>query len=82
MIFGPGGNATDPRETLCLTLDLHNYKNAKQIQHHFRNILFWESRVNWGSRSDGKPETPKTQLDHIWADNILYFIPDSEKSSR
>ena len=27
-------------------------------------------------------EDPKTQLDHISADNILYFIPDSEKSSR
>ena len=29
-----------------------------------------------GSRLRG-PKIPKTQLGHIWADSILYFIPDS-----
>ena len=30
-----------------------------------------------GSRPIWNWEDPKTQLGHIWADNILYFIPDS-----
>ena len=29
-----------------------------------------------------KPEDPKSQLGHIWPDNILYLIPDSSKSER
>ena len=30
--------------------------------------------------ADWKPENPKTQLGHIWPDNLLYFIPDSQNS--
>ena len=26
--------------------------------------------------ADWKPENPKTQLGHIWPDNVLYFIPE------
>ena len=39
-------------------------------------FLMGRSRPIWNWQD------PKTQLGHIWADNILYFFPDSEKSSR
>ena len=49
--------------------------SAKQ---HFKNGAYRALLIP-GSRLRG-PKNPKTRLGYIWADNILYFIPESQKS--